>query len=186
VFLTSFVMRASTPSTCTEEEGGGYLHDALFGTKISNRSDGDSDTAITRLDAILKGLLHVLKRELGDNEATDQAILEMSRVIKLPLTEYMAVQAKRAVVLYALWQERDVQEHFRMRGEAALVDDLCKRVLPMIMPKFVANQCQGPDAAVISTMIMHKMWAAEDIGAVQPCLHLPAGQHDDRTYGERA
>lgn len=139
VLRTSLVMSASTPSTCTEG-GGGYLHDALFGSSIAGRKGRDAATP--RLDAILEGLIDVLRREMGDTEATDQAVLEMGRVIKLPLTEHMAVQAKRAAVLYALWRERDVQEHFRQRGEAALVDDLCTRVLPMVLPRFVFNQCQ--------------------------------------------
>lgn len=175
VFRTSLVMSASTPSTCAEG-GGGYLHDALFGSRIAGREERDAATP--RLNAILSGLVDVLRRELGDTEATDQAVLEMGRVIKLPLTERVAVQAKRAAVLYALWRERDVQEHFRQRGEAALVDDLCGRVLPMVMPRFVANQCQVPDAAVVMTLVMHSMWAQEDIGAAKPHLHRAAGEDD--------
>lgn len=176
-------MSASTPSTCTER-GGGYLHDALFGSSIAGRKG--CDPATPRLDAILKGLIDVLRRELGDSDATDQAVLELGRVIKLPLTEHMAVQAKRAAVLYALWRERDVQEHFRQRGEAALVDDLCCRVLPMVMPRFVANQCQAPDAAVVMTMVMTSMWDKEDIGAAKPRLHCTPGEHHSGSDGERA
>ena len=175
-------MSASTPSTCSEQSGG-YLHDALFGSSIAGRSE--CDTATPRLDAILKGLLRVLRRELGDSEATDQAVLELGRVIKLPLSDHMAVQAKRAAVLYALWKERDVQEHFRQRGEAALVDDLCSRVLPMVMPRFVANQCQVPDAAVVMTMVINAMWSDEDIAAAKPHLESAAGHDDDRSDGER-
>ena len=171
------------PSTCTEG-GGGYLHDALFGSRIADRKGSDQATA--RLDAILAGLIGVLRRELGDSEATDQAVLELGRVIKLPTTEHMAVQAKRAAVLYALWQEKDVQEHFSRRGEAALVDDLCSRVLPMVMPRFVANQCQVPDAAVVMTMVMHTMWHGQDIGAAKSRLESPAGQNHDGRDGEGA
>jgi hypothetical protein len=123
--------------------------------------------------------MDVLRRELGESEATDQAILELSRVLKLSLTERAAVQAKRAAVLYALWQEQDVQEYFRKRGEAALVDDLCTRVLPMVMPRFVANQCQVPDAAVVMVMVMHAMWDAKDIGAAKPRLECTPGEYDD-------
>jgi hypothetical protein len=174
-------MSASTPKTCTQGSGG-YLYDALFGSNIADRTG--SDTATPRLDAILEGLIDVLRRELGDTEATEQAVLEMGRVIKLPLQEYTAVQAKRAAVLYALWQERDVQEHFRQRGEADLVDDLCSRVLPMVMPRFVANQCQVPDAAVVMTMVMHAMWSEEDIAAAKPRLESTTREHHDGSDGE--
>jgi hypothetical protein len=183
VLRTSFVMSASTPSTCGEGRSG-YLHDALFGSRIASRSECDGATA--RLDCILKGLMDVLRRELGDSEATDQAILEMGRVTALSTKDHMSVQAKRAAVLYALWQEPDVQEHFRRHGEAALVDDLCTRVLPLVMPRFVANQCQTPDAAVVTTAVLHSMWAEGDIGAAKPRLHCTTRQDNDGGDGEGA
>ena len=177
VLRTSLVMSASHPSTCGER-GGGYLHDALFGSAIASRGKGDD--AVGRLDAILKGLPSVLTRELGDREATSQAILELNRVIDLPTDTAIAVHAKRAAVLFALWRERDVQQHFRQRGEAELVDDLCGRVLPLVMPRFVANQCQVPDAAVVMASVLHSMWSAEDIAAVEAHLERSAGEDDDR------
>jgi hypothetical protein len=176
-------MSASAPSTCGEGYSG-YLRDALFGSRIAHRKGGDEATV--RLDCILQGLMDVLRRELGDSEATDQAILELGRVIALSTKDHMSVQAKRAAVLYALWQEPDVQEHFRQRGEAALVDDLCTRVLPMVMPRFVACQCQTPDAAVVMTAVLHSMWAEEDIGAAKPRLEGTPGEHHDGGYGEGA
>jgi hypothetical protein len=176
-------MSASTPSTCDEGEAG-FLRDALFGSSIAGRKERDDATP--RLDAILRGLVPLLRRELRDSEATDQAILELNRVINLPLTSYMPVQAKRAAVLYAIWQEPDVQQHFRRRGEAALVDDLCSRVLPLVFPLFVANQCQSPHAAVVMTLVIQSMWAGSDIGAVKPRLHLAAGQDDHAGDSEGA
>jgi hypothetical protein len=183
VLRTSFVMSASAPSTCGEGRSG-YLRDALFGSRIADRRGRDGTTE--RLDCILKGVVPVLRRELGDSEATDQAILELGRVIALSTKDHMSVQAKRAAVLYALWQEPDVQEHFRQRGEAALVNDLCTRVLPLVMPRFVACQCQTPDAAVVTTAVLHSMWAEGDIGAAKPRLEGPPRQYNDGGDGEGA
>jgi len=164
VLRTSLVMSASTPSTSFTERSG-YLYDALFGGRLSDRLA--RDTSVHRLDVILKAVPAVLKRELGDTEATSQAILELNRVAQLPTTSTMAVYAKRAAVLYALWRERDIQHYFRTYGERELVDDLCTRILPLVMPRFVATQCQHPDVAVIMTTVMLSMWGREDLCTVK-------------------
>lgn len=174
-------MSASMPSTC-HEQGGGYLHDALFGSRIAVRRERDE--TVERLNEILEALPEVIVRQLGKTEASGQAILELNRVIELPTTTQMAVYAKRAAVLYALWREPDVQEHFRSTGEGALVDDLVSRVLPLVMPKFVAAQCQTPDALVVSAAVMHTMWDGQDLKLSPPHLKSAPRQDDETGNGE--
>lgn len=181
MLLTSFVMSASIPSTC-HEHSGGFLADALWGGAIGERKAADA--TVERLNDILEGLPEVIVRQLGNTEASGQAILELNRVIELPTTTPMAVYAKRAAVLYALWREPDVQEHFRSTGEGALVDDLVLRVLPLVMPKFVAAQCQTPDALVVSAVVMHTMWDGQDLKLAVPHLKSAPRQDDQAGNGE--
>ena len=138
----------------------------LFGTPVHARKHEGADEAIQGLDPALRGIAEVIGRELGTSEPVVQAILEWQRVVELPL-DFAGVQAKRAGLLFALWREADVREHYRKQCPG-LVADLESRVLPLVMPPFVANQAQSADVLVVLVSTLVSMWGPEDLGAVGP------------------
>jgi hypothetical protein len=161
--------------------GEASLSDLLFGTPLHKRGEGE-DQAIHSLDPAIRGILSVLQRELGpdDNHPCSQALLEWSRIPDLPL-DYDGVAARRAALLFALWRERDVQAHYRVR-DPALVDDLCNRILPLVGPRFLANQAQSPDVFTVFVSVLSSMWAREDMGATEPRAQV----RDEEAYDELA
>jgi len=141
------------------------LETLLFGSPLSTR-DERGDLGIHWLNPALRGVATVIRRELGTGEPVNQALLEWNRVVDLPL-DFPGVQAKRAALLYALWREKDVQQHYSIESPQ-LVGDLISRVLPLTMPNFVANQGQASDALVVMVAVMCRMWDPRDVGAAEP------------------
>jgi hypothetical protein len=89
------------------------------------------------------------------------------RLTTLPMSPE-SIAIKRASILVCLFQERDVQLHFReMSGgvEAAFVDDLVTRVLPLLIPRFIATSFMRPAALVVLTLMLYEMWPSQRLGA---------------------
>ena len=137
----------------------------LFGSPLGERGD-TIDPAVSHLNDALRAVIPVIERELGSSEAVKQAVVEWNDVAELPLN-FAGTQAKRAALLFALWNEPDVQLHYSAH-HPRLVKDLCSRVLPLVMPRFVANQAQHSDALVASVAVIATMWDAGDLGAIVP------------------
>lgn len=143
------------------------LSDLIFGSQLHTRAGPEGDRGVYGLDPAVRGVAAVLKRELGpDDPPCSQALLEWGRISELPL-DYDGVAARRAALLFALWREPDVQDHYR-RSEPELVDDLCTRILPLVCPRFLANQAQSPDVLVAMVSVLWSMWDAGDLGAARP------------------
>lgn len=144
------------------------LSDLIFGSELHTRGS-DGDQSINGLDPAVRGVAAVLKRELGhETQPCSQALLEWRRISELPL-DFDGVASRRAALLFALWREPDVQAHYRST-EPNLVDDLCTRVLPLVCPRFLANQAQSPDVLVTMVSVIQSMWDPKDLGAVRPRL----------------
>ena len=144
----------------------GVLYNLLFGSPLVQRvATEGGDTAVAGLNPVLRGIIPVLERSLGQpgGDPLEQATLEWKRVIGLK-SDYAGVAAKRAVLLFALWREREVREHFR-KSDPTLVKELEARVLPLVMPLFVRELAQTPDALVVLVYLILSMWDAEDLGA---------------------
>ncbi len=157
------------------QEKNSHLYNILFGTPLSYRTQVDDqvDATILQLDEALQGMLDVIERELGPSDAATQAMAEWERVIDLPGTSYANVAAKRAAFMFSLWQEKDVRNHYinKSSKDAELVDLLGNRILPLVMPRFIANLAQMPESLVMMTSILTDMWDPQDLGAALPESH---------------
>ena len=132
----------------------------LFGLPLS--SPRDPDALRHALDDTLRAVLECLQAEVGPCHCFDQTRLEWGRIIAMPPT-YEGIACKRAALLYVLHSEAAVREHFRIT-DPALVADLQKRVLPLVVPGFVASMGQRPDAFVIMVTALCTMLPAEPMG----------------------
>ena len=150
------------------------LKHLLFGTELEARRDGAADPAemanrsVSQLNAALRGIADVLRRDLGATDTTEQAIMEIGRIVALPPDEYAHVVAKRAVLVYALSQQPDIQAHYTRAGEGALVRDLLERTLPLVLPSFINVQAQSPEQLMAIVQIVHFMWDKRDVHAARP------------------
>jgi hypothetical protein len=191
-------MSASRPNTCdangSKWERGGELYSLLFGEPLCCRATRNShpdqqetataDRSTGRLDPMLKAVVSVMRRDLYSNDSSkepiEQAELEWSRVVALPCNTYAQVAAKRAALLFALSSYKDLRLYFAFR-EPKLVHDLEHRILPLIMPVFLACQAQAPDSLVMLTAVLHTMWDPRDVGCAEykQCNSLPETLHSE-------
>lgn len=81
----------------------------------------------------------------------------------------------KAIVLYALSREPEVQRHFTALEEAretqgsgdgdeAYVRDFVERVLPLCVPRLLSGLCQRPDVFVTQCVAFSEMWREERLG----------------------
>lgn len=144
------------------------LRALLMGTPIGNR---EGELAVVEgLNSHLLGLVELLPRVYGDNEPCRQAVMEVGAVVDMDASRE-CVSCKRAVLLYALSNEPEVRAHWDSHEEddsAALASDLSTRVLPFLVPRFLRENCQVPEAFVTLALVMAEMWAGERLGNWPP------------------
>ena len=133
----------------------------LFGEPLTTRPD-DVVALSEDLNCLLVAVCNVLDRDLQKSDMLEQAKLEWRRVTDME-PDHCGVIAKRAALLFAMWREPCVMDYFVQR-EPELGADLRDRVLPLVMPSFVAGMAQRPDALVIMVAVLCEMWAFESMG----------------------
>ncbi len=149
-----------------QQQGGmATLERLLFGVPLTeNRADKTAEAALgADLTACLRGVLELLAREVGPSSPLAQARLEWGRVLELPY-DFEGIAARRAALLFALHTLPAVRWHFE-QGEPVLVREL-ERLLPVLIPAFVAGMAQKPEALVILTSTLASMWQGEQMGSV--------------------
>ena len=140
------------------------LSELLFGRPLVERSENNGDECVGHLDAVIGACIFALKEEVGEGVAFDQAKLEWGNALKNVNSDTMqGAVARRAALLLFLFKIPAVEAHYR-RLEPGLVNDLMTRVLPLLIPRFVSNMGQSPDALVMSTIVMVHMWKDVQIG----------------------
>ena len=144
-----------------KESGHFLLSELLFGRPLSGRNANSLREACEQLDACLKGIQKLFEGEVGAGDHEVQATLEWTALIAIPPSQQACI-AKRAALLVSLHTFAEVRQHFA-RSERELVIDLCKRVLPIVVPPFIADQCQSPEALVTTTMLLASCWGG-DVG----------------------
>ncbi len=152
----------------TEAESELGLRALLMGTPMGDREE--EDRVVDALNSSLLGVVDLLPRVYGDNEPCRQAVLETGAIVDMDASKE-CVACKRAMLLYALYNEPDVRAHWARRredGSAALARDLSTRVLPFIVPRFFKESCQVPEAFVLLALVMSDMWAGEQLGNWSP------------------
>lgn len=151
----------------------GSLSRLLFGSPISVRAARGYDPAIDHLDGVVRELIEMLRAEHGDaSRAFKQAERELGDVLAMEgavdgRADDAAVACKRGILLFALWRDPDVADRFRAT-DAALLDDLQTRVLPLVGPLFLANIGQRPDAFVALCATMTTLWPGEPFCIPRP------------------
>ena len=103
---------------------------------------------------------------MGGSDAVAQALFEWREIAKLD-KDYFGVACRRGALLFALYQEEDVRQHFMGRGEDVFVAALCESVLPLVVPPYVSAFLQNPDRLVVATSVVYSMWGS-DLRAAAP------------------
>ena len=143
-------------------QGQSSLRTLLFGAPLHGRGPADVDALVAELNACLRGVLDLLAVEIGPCPSLDQATLEWRRLIDAP-GGFEGVAVRRAALLFALHLMEAVRVHFAV-DEPELVADLEARVLPVVVPGFLAGMAQKPEALVILTSTMCEMWQGVPLG----------------------
>jgi hypothetical protein len=136
------------------------LSTLLFGQPLSQRGEDNAAevAALGRsLDRVLRGAIDLLGRETGEGtEAFAQAKMEWENVLASE-HDYAGIAARRAALLFALHTLPPVRRHYA-QAEPELVNDLERRVLPAVVPAFLAGMAQRPEALVVLTSTLSSMW----------------------------
>lgn len=123
-------------------------------------AEGGEDRIKEELNRHLRGLLELMPRVYGKSDAAKQALMEVKRVVDMD-----NIACKRAMMLYGLFAEQEVSDHFRsFDKESGLAEDLKKRVLPFVTPAFFKESCQSPETFVVLSMMLAEMWGGETLG----------------------
>ncbi|MAT10391.1 MAG: hypothetical protein CMM02_05210 [Rhodopirellula sp.] len=146
---------------------GMKLSEMLKGAPLTKRPEADPEAALHALNAALTRALETLEAEMGMLDATAGAALEQTKIewqaiIDMPL-DYAGIACKRAALLFALHHEPLLRAPFAT-AEPALVADLADRVLPLVVPPFVAGMAQNPDALVIAALSLLESFPGESLG----------------------
>lgn len=124
-----------------------FLKCVLFGSPLSGRVPNSVDPSTSALDGLLSEIVRMLEGHHGRSVSFRQAEREIENIRSYDLTSDSSVACKRAMLLFAIWKEPEFADKFR-ESDALLVDDLTKRVLPLVAPPFVENLGQRPDSFV--------------------------------------
>lgn len=156
------------------------LRAMLLGPPLTRRlpADGDPsdpsgggdpdgpDPTLRHVDAHLRAVGELLPQVYGDTEPSRQARMEFEQFLRMG-HDHDAALCKRAALLFALAREKEVGAELEAEGdaaEAAHAADMRDRVLPFILPRFVRNSCQAPDAFVVLACVLSEMWQGEPLG----------------------
>ena len=172
MFLTSLVRSWSTPSSrharaqtvtvgCPQVYGllvsvDMALRPLVLGSPLHERRD---TAATDALGPHAAGVNELLKQTYGDGPEAAQATGELEGVVALE-TDRRGATCQRAMLLFACHREPAVAAHFR----DDFARDMADRVLPFITPRFLAGQCQAPDAYVLLSLVLAEMWPGERLG----------------------
>ena len=148
----------------------------LFGEPLTTRSGRSVEALGGELDCALRGVIALLGREAGASAAHDQAALEWGRILQAP-RDYPGIAARRAALLFALHTLPPVRRHYA-QAEPELVADLERRVLPAVVPAFLAGMAQRPEALVVLTSTLASMWR-EPMGEAGAVPGAPPRQEEE-------
>lgn len=126
--------------------------------------DGDYEATVRWIDAFLIAVRSKIVETYGNEEPSRQAVLEMGSVVAMD-GDREHVACKRALLLFALSAEPSLQQHWpEGSASARLSADLCERVLPFALPRFIRHSCQAPVDFVQLVLVLSEMWQGESLG----------------------
>lgn len=152
------------------------LSTLLFGEPLGTRGGLSVEALGAELDRALRAVVALLGREAGPSDAHNQAALEWGRILQSP-RDYPGIAARRAALLFALHTLPAVRRHYA-QAEPELVADLERRVLPAVVPAFLAGMGQRPEALVVLTSTLSTMWREPmgEAGVVPGAPPRPPGE----------
>ena len=144
-----------------------------MGLPLSQRSLAADAFERRSIDRLLAAVSALLPEIYGDTEACRQAKMELDTVVEQEGAN--SLECKRAALLFALAREKELGLHLAQTAEAAgseddqrLVEDLQRRVLPFVFPRFLRNLCQTPDSMLTLSCVLSEMWAGDPLGNYGP------------------
>ena len=143
------------------------LRPLLVGPPLTERKH--DDPTARGLDTHLSGVRALLPQVYGATDACKQAVAQFEELQQEASAEG-GVWCKRAALLYAVLREKEVgdwfvnQERQVVPEGVTFAEDMQKRVLPFVMPLFVRNSCQAPEAMVMLSLVLNELWAGEQLG----------------------
>ena len=117
------------------------LYSVLFGGPFCSRPAGGGDPAARACVRLVDELIAELRAEHGEDSTSFlQAEWELLRVQELPLDD-AGILARRGVLLFALSAEPPLRRRLAALSakNAALIDDLVRRVFPLIVPPLTGS-----------------------------------------------
>ena len=132
------------------------LSTLLFGEPLGTRGGLSVEALGAELDRALRGVVDAAGARDGALGRAHQAALEWGRILQSP-RDYPGIAARRAALLFALHTLPAVRRHYA-QAEPELVADLERRVLPAVVPAFLAGMAQRPEALVVLTSTLSTMW----------------------------
>jgi hypothetical protein len=148
------------------------LRPLLMGQSLLER---DGDPTLTTLDSHIEALADLLPKVYGSSEPAQQAEMEVRKLVQLS-SDRDGVICKRAALLFALLREKEPVRYFADQESALLpldsprpseptfAEDMRERVLPFIVPRYLRNSCQAPDAFVTLACVLAELWPGEPLG----------------------
>ena len=139
------------------------LRSAIMGTPLTGRpaSSMRREAPTQQLESHLRGVVALLPYNYGDCAAVRQACTELERLIALPDSRASTLACKRAALLFALHSEPQLKKFF---ADDPFARDLCERVLPFLIPRFLKHSGQSPQAFVGACLVLADMWEGERLG----------------------
>ena len=132
------------------------LRPLLLGPPLQERCDTEhTDTLAPHVASVQE----LLKHTYGNGPEAAQAVCELDGVAALD-ADFSGMACQRALLLFSCHREPAVASHFC----DAFARDMTQRVLPFVTPRFLANQCQAPDAYVMLSLVLAEMWPGERLG----------------------
>ena len=144
-------------------EGRVGLRPLLLGPPLDDR---EMDRTLVGLSSHVEGLMGVVRSIYGDSVAATEASLELSAIAALGNSADESA-CKRAALLFALYKEPEVQRYFEQQEGAvgsSYSKDMAERVLPFVVPRFLKQSCQAPDAFVQLCVVLAEMWPDVRLG----------------------
>ena len=146
------------------------LRPLLLGPTLVERSQ---DRTLDALDAHIHAVAELLPQVYGDAEPMHQAQLALHTVANIG-SDRDAVLCKRAALLFALLHEKEPVRHFAAEERAqrndpcdehtTYAEDMRERVLPFVVPWYLRDSCQSPDAFVTLACVLAELWPGEPLG----------------------
>jgi hypothetical protein len=136
----------------------------LLGPPLHSRCSSEMQQAAETLRLNVQGVRELLRSTYGDDKEPNH-VMELFEDGLAGGNDFEQAMCQRSLLLFACLRESSVASHYCSRADSeAYTRDVAERVLPFIAPRFLANNCQTPDAFVLLSLVLAEMWPGERLG----------------------